>query len=288
MVNLLKSDFYKLGKSKAYLICIIIAIILAIVGPIMYSFTRDMIQQMPEEIWNDPSVQMSMQADTNLHVGVGSSEALLKDVEPTGQWYIGQLFPGNIIEILMAVFISILITSEFVNGTIKNVVTKGFKRTHIFLSKIITAGVATSILFLIYVLVGTISATVNFGFGPINTMIIGQILQLIALQWILHMALSAIFVTISFLVRSVGGSITFNILVIMFVGTITSASNLILGNRLGDHLDLNQYWLQSIINNTTQLEIASGDMIRILIVSGIYLVVAFLFGRHFFQKQDIR
>lgn len=284
MINLIRSEIYKLKKSRAFMICTLLCIVFALLGPILLNFSKEMLETMPKEMLEDPTMQSALMSDSGLHIGIGSSTSLLATDEMTGTWYVGQLFPGNALELFLAIFISIFVTAEFATGTIKNVVSKGFGRGKIYLAKLIVSSIASVIMLLIYTIVGFMAGIVVFGLGECHITTVLEILRLVGIQIVFHIALTAIFVMIGMTVRSVAGTLTVNILTLVFVGTIISASNLIIGRNA---IDLTQYWIPSIITATSNLTMQANDIIRNILVAMVYFIGSSWIGSKLFQKQDI-
>lgn len=283
MINLLRADFYKLTKSKAFYICTLLAILFAMATPLLVEFSRRAISSMPTEILAQEQMQQMMNLDNGLHVGV-SSGSILNQEEIQGAWMLGELFAGNLLPIFLLIFTSIFIVGEYSNGAIKNTVSKGFGRTKIYVSKCITVSAACLIMLISYIAVGTITTTVLFGFGETSKQIVWQIIRLVGTQCIIHIALTLCFVAIAMAVKHNGAAIAINIGVMTLGGTILQVISLLFQNKI----ELSSYWIANSITTITSLEVGGVQIVKTIGISLVYLVVSTMLGMYFFQRQDIK
>jgi len=183
MFNLLKADFYKLKKSKAFLFSMVACLGLGAIHMLMPGA--------PAEIMGVDS-------------GLGALELLAINFHP-------QIFVA---------FIVVFVTAEFQLGTIKNTISRGISRRQIYLSKFIVTNVATVVLLLIYVLIHVVFGTIRWGFNPYETISIYQVANFIGLHLLFVIAYTAFFMLIAILFRHLAGALVTGYLYIIMIGLL--------------------------------------------------------------------
>ena len=161
MLNLLKSDFYKLGKARYFWVCLILTMALAAGTVFLMDFTYKMAgEQMAQQ------VEQKQQAMDENGINVTSQGVPASREELSASRQMVAFFAGNT-TLILAVLISLFVGSEFNHGTIKNIASKNYSRSQIYASKL-AAGVLCGILFtFIYAAVSMATATILWGFGNV-------------------------------------------------------------------------------------------------------------------------
>ena len=252
MVNLLKSDFYRLLKSKSLYICAAVGAFLMMISLIAVKLLSTM-----------PEVSDEMPFPGALDFG-------------------HVIFTGADVHLLMAIFISIFVTAEFVHGTMKNTISKGYSRTLVYLSKIITSTVASYFIMLVMFIVSVATYMVIYGeLGSLS----GKEILIIFIELLLHTALASVFVLIAMVVRNNGGTIAINIICITLI--FPQIFNLL--DAIFDlKINFRDY---SLVNNITMYYgfiPLKDDIIRSVIVGVVYLVFVTLLGIIVFKKKDVK
>ena len=261
MINLLKSDFYKLLTRKSFYICGAISAFLGILGVIMMNSD---IKSLGAEI--DPKL-----------FGLSGISAMISGVSD--------------VTLLSVIFLSMFIASEFSFGTIKNIASRGVGRVNIYLSKLIM-GIFTVVTYTITSgLVGFIAGTIMWGPGEFNQEVVLNILRMVGLFLLAEISLQSVFMMVSFIVRNTGGAIALNLAIIIL------ASSLILvfidygcsaWLNISDFKSAN-YWVGTYVqNHFLSLDIENDVIIRGVIVSLVYFVLSTAVGIFTFQKRDIK
>ncbi len=258
MSKLIKADLYRLFRTKSYYICTGILLVMSILS-------------------------LLIMKGTEIFLG----EVVFSLLELTGISYGASAVAGGDIVIFTAIFISVFITQEFVFGTMKNVVSKGFSRVKIYLSKLITMIVATAIMLIALFIVSTVAATIATGeLGEITGTFVLEFLRMFAIELLLYSALSSVFVMIAMIVRSNGATIAINIIgVIMFSSLIYELVSLLFKRKYN-------FYDYSLLNNINTYYInmspAFEDIIRSIIVGVAFLTVSTLIGVLVFRKTDVK
>ena len=170
MLNLIRSDIFKLKKAKYFWILLIINILLAVGTVCLLDFTYklagDSIEaQLSQEqaALDDAGMNVSVEGIPTGHDQLSTSSQMLT------------FFAGNT-TLLMAVLISLFVGSEFNNGTVKIIASRNYSRLKIYLSKLFV-GILASVLFtLVFVLAATMTATALWGFGDVSGSYASQLL----------------------------------------------------------------------------------------------------------------
>lgn len=272
MLNLVRADFYKLFRSKAFYICAAISVALVVViilaANLSYIAATDAISKAPTD---DSSIQ---------------ALSAFADMKPTGIWSIKQCF--DFVSLFIGIFSSIFITLEFSSGTMKNIASRGFSRYKIFLSKFFVCSFVCFAFIILNLAAGMITGTALQGFGETTNHFLADFSRLFGLQLMVHIAITAIFVMVAFLIRQNGGTIAVNMCIIMVSGTILKLIDLLVDKISGKDFDINKYWIFEFRNLFSQLDIAQDDITRGIIVALSFLFGAIIIGTFAFSKTDIK
>ena len=131
MINLLSAEFYKLRKSKAVYIGILVAAALAL---LLYG-SLVMIDKINQgEVANGTAGVVVSQSGESMGAD-GAAKSMMEEIGVIG--VLQQMFGGHFVGIIAAVLVSIFVIREFSAGTIKNLVGKGYSRSTIFFAKMI-------------------------------------------------------------------------------------------------------------------------------------------------------
>ena len=190
MLNLLKSDLYKLAKSKTFLLGLLACVVLTI--PIVFV--------------------MYIEPDMFQYTG--------------GAGAIVGLLPMNLHLYFVGAFVAIFITSEFHYGTMKNILSRGSGRIAVFFSKFIVCSLAAILLLLVFILTIVVMGSILFGYDPDGISTTAGLINLIFFQSLMTVAYTALFTLISIAIRNLGGAIVTNIMFIAMGSTILAVMGL--------------------------------------------------------------
>ena len=260
MSNLLKSDFYRLFRSRTFYICTFIASLMMFAVAFL-------------EKWSDEMLAKAQKIEQTLSFRNGVELGL-------------EAFSGGDATIFIAILTAVFVTSEFVHGTMKNAVSKGFSKIQIYLSKVITMTVATFILIFCMFVFGTISGTMVSGnFGDSSSTFVWQALRMVGIELLLQTALTSLFVMIAMVVRNNGGTIAINFIAVISFGPMIYV---LLDYIFKPENSLSNYGLQNNIFSFSNALAKSGDeILRSILVGVAYLVVTTFIGMSAFKKSDI-
>jgi len=190
MFNLLKSDLYKLAKSKTFLLGLLACVALTI--PIVFV----------------------MHIEPGMFQFTGGAGAIVG------------FLPMNLHLYFVAAFVAIFITSEFHYGTMKNILSRGSGRIAVFFSKFIVCSLAAVLLLLVFILTIVVVGSILFGYDPDGISTASGLISIIFFQSLMTVAYTALFTLFSIAIRNLGGAIVTNIMFIAMGGTILAVMGL--------------------------------------------------------------
>ena len=239
MLNLLRADFYKLRRSKTFFICL--GILALIVAYIIIDF---------------------------------GSSAHIKEYSPSTFHWIYMLFQvPYFIPLLQSIFITMFITTEYSNGTIKDSVSLGFSRTKIYMSKLVTISMGS----ILMMLTAMLSIVIIYG-----SFLMGDLLLLVRIfiiKSLLYTAYGSIFLMIAFLIKNIGGTMAFSIFFSLILGSLGS----IVGNGYLGRTLLFMNFSPNAMPHPQAVDIRIAITVALL-----YLVLCSGIGGFIFKKQDIK
>lgn len=264
MKQLLSADFYKLRKSKSPFVCAIVTLGLAV----LYIVSLNLISKMS-------IVQDGVQVE-------GTFTGDLSFVTMFQQGFTSDSL------LFIAIVISIFIGSEFAHGTIKNIASKSFSRTKLFLSKWIVS-IATSIVYLLlYAVVFSVLAIILWGFGNPGAGFWSDFLLLTGCRILLNAAVCSIFVTLTMIIRQSGGAIAINICLTQFTALVVRLIQMGLNYLFKTEWNITQYLPTSIISELSTNPIEGGILLKGVIVSIVFIALSLAIGILCFRKTDIK
>lgn len=281
MLNLIRSDIFKLKKAKYFWILLFINILLAVGTVYLLDFTYklagdSMEAQLTQEqaALDDAGMNVSVEGIPTGHDQLSTSSQMLT------------FFAGNT-TLLMAVLISLFVGSEFNNGTVKIIASRNYSRLKIYLSKLFV-GILASVLFtLVFVLAATLTATALWGFGDVSGSYASQLLLKGALELLLSASYVSLFVMFSFLIRQSGGSLAANICFLEFTSLVVTLGEMLIHHFLGRTVTLSDYLPDMCMTALTQNP-DRNTLLRAALVGVCFLLVPTLVGAANFRKRDIK
>ena len=261
MRNILKSDLFKLYKNKAFWICLLLSVAVAV---LMVLAIQAGINNITGNMGHVPFAGI-----LGLISGVGALTIFI---------------PMNFHLIFIAVFSSLFVASEFQTGTIKNTISRGAGRVNVFFSKFIVTAFASIVMFLAFVIAIVVTGTILWGFDPGGIVTGISLLSMIALQALTVLAFSALFTFTSMTLRGTGGAIAANVIIVTMASTLFSAISLLLPNDF----NLNDYWLDWNLSNLATYSPDGAYVIQGVVIAVGWSVVSIIVGVSMFKMRDIK
>lgn len=256
MSKLLKTDLYILKRSKSFYWCAGLNIFLSVITVLLLWAAVRLLGNVDI---SDPSLGINIGGAPMLEVIVSQGYCVL----------------------LSAIFASIFVASDFVNGTIKNIMSRGVSRIKFYLSKFIVCACVTAFFVISSLIVGALMGTLIWGFDPLGTADAWGIVSLVLSQTFLSICYTSLFVFMAFAIRS-GGGTAVNILIVLFGSLIFSFVTYFLKD-----VNLVYYWLEGALNNTASMSVATDELFKSLGIGLAWGGLAFGGGLLMFLKRDI-
>jgi ABC-type transport system involved in multi-copper enzyme maturation permease subunit len=254
-MNIIKAEFYKLGKAKLFFVCLCLCVVLGSVATVAMK----------------------------LGIGQGDdlAETTFSGVEMIGfALDIGTPIP----QIIIALFIAFFAANEFQSGAIKNYISKGVSRTGLYLSKLAVCGMAALVLLIGFMASACVTGTISLGFDPLGVATFSNVATMVFSELLLMLGLASVSVFFSIWLRNFGASIVASILMVALLPMILPVFDYFLGGGVM----LSNYWIPDNITALATLVPASGAVLRGVIVALCYLVGGTILGCVLLKKQDIK
>lgn len=249
MINLLSAEWYKLVRSKSFSICI--AVVVCAVA-LMYGVLSLMVEAREE---------FSMMELTC------------------------QIFSGDLMPCVLAIFVSIFVTGEYESGMMKNVVGKGRERRKIFLSKLIVTELAVIPLILAGIGAGLLGGLWFKGSGAFTVDFWKNFGVYAGLQLLMEIALAGVFVLSSNLCRNYAAGISLGIGISAFPMLIMEGADLWLKKR---EVSISGFWLVNRSVHCPYEGFTAGYVLETLLVALFWLVLSAGLGIWHFSRADIK
>lgn len=262
MTKLLKVDFYKMFKAKSFYVIGFILTALAAINSYLYA---------------------KIALDT------------INERGPFLQFYNLNFFNTsfNIIQgviTYISIFVVLFMCSEFSNGTIKNIATKGYHRESIYLSKFITSVVGSIIYIVCLALASYIPYFIVLGNKDTDIFNMPEhfisCFSILLLYIVTYLSISLL---IASLLRKSGISI-FGVFALSLVAALTSLFDMFLKNVVETDFKLSEYTLTNnlqVLGGSLSSGIPSENFLRIILVPVSFLVASMVIGLVFFKKRDM-
>jgi ABC-2 type transport system permease protein len=263
MLNIIKSDFYKLIKSKAFWICVLICVGFSILSVGAYQ-----------------AVMSNALADPN-----HSEYTTMLKMEPivSGAWTL-EFFASMAFQfIVVGIFIATFLSPEFSHGTMKNVLSRGANRIKVFLSKFLVCSCASVLMTITYILALLLAGTVVWGFNPNGIFSLIGLINALAVHSLLAIAFAALYTFISFSIRSYGIAMATIIMCVIMGGKIIGAIGSIVGM---DSLD--RFWLEWGVSSMSTYAPVSSDVMQAIFIALGWAIASIIAGSVLFKKLDVQ
>lgn len=263
MNNLLKFEFRKLFRSVSFYVCGGLALVFGLINVYSMSLT---------DMGND----MGLGFVTEILEAAGAV------VHHTGAEVFVSTSSNIQFSILLPIMISLFFCSDFQDGTIKNIIGRGYSRTQVFFAKLFTCAAASIIYYLVSLVICTLYGTILWGFGSFEV----KYLFAVLVQIIGIFAFSSMCSLLSILFRKVSGAITLGI----FINLIFSSLFMVLDLWLlakGKELRLSPFLLTSKISEAAKYGADMNTIVKSLLFCAGYGTVFTVCGYLFFRKREV-
>ncbi len=283
MGKMIRFEFDKLFRQRSFYICIIVAVVMIILS----AASLKLIEKLTEDMTNDsPTVYENVE-----ETGEPDEDGITVEYDVSNDYtinYTGWNLTGKAVtmssfSIIICVFISIFVCSEFEEGTIKNIISRGYGRYKIYISKYISSMVGVCVIFAAVHISMFIVASILWKPGNMD-----RNLEMILYYLAAYLAYATIYFFLAMVFAKFGLSITIGIVGPTFVNITVSVLNMLL--KL-DNPKISDFWIDGFMSDIANIGyFESPDSTRltvILIGSIIYLVVFFLMGMLVNRKREV-
>jgi ABC-type transport system involved in multi-copper enzyme maturation permease subunit len=249
-MNLIKYELKRLFKSKGFYILLAVCIGLSIISIL----TQNLIYK------------ASLETDNPITI---YSTASIKSS-----------FSGSMVMMIAAIFTAIFVTDEYQTGTIKTVMSKGFSKNQIYLSKYLSSLLATLLFYISSILVTALLANHFFD----TTLVDSTMTSSFIVSLIIVIAYHTIYFSISIVTRKLGISIALNIVGPSLVGLVLGMGDALINS---ESFKFTSYWLDSLLSNVAKIEATSNSLTQGAILGVIYLAIACAIGVFLNKKKEL-
>ena len=257
MTHLIHFEYRKLLHMKSFYICAIVMTISLLVAIATINYYEK----------NEVKAPESTTGNVTVEVGVDPS---LKNENFNMNDFINGASNGVSITIFLAVVVSLFTCMDYSNGAIKNVISKGYRRSRVWLSKFIVT-MSISILYSVFVMaVGGIIAGIFYGFDTKLTN--DSILQL-AVQTLVISAFSSGFFLLGMICKKSGGAIALAIIIPNIIPLISGLADAVINS---EKIKIANYTLTGCLESLSETGVASDIVTRSAICAlcaVVYLVI---------------
>ena len=270
MLNLLSAEFYKWKKSKSFIVCASIAILLVIL--IYFSFSVALQIQNGEVENGTNGVTVSEDAD--------AAQFQIMDV-------MGEVTASGMMLIFTGIFSCIWVVSEYNHGAIKNIAGKGYSGRTVFAAKWISSLLTAVVMQILIIASMVLSGYIAFGKAGMGESFWTTLFSYSGIQLLLTVAFTSVIVMFCEFVRSTAVGISICMGVLMFSTTITSALDLIF---MKFQLDFRtkSYWIMDLIADCPVGSIEMDFVGRVISVAVMWSAISMVLGMTHFQRADIK
>ena len=250
MSKLIKLEMRNLFKQKSLFICLIISTSLVIIGILASNLLNKMAADAGQ---------------TDIILGVNAFDSL-----------VGYLSGGNI-TLLLSIVISIYFGYEASDGTVKNIIGKGYKRSEFFMSKVLSVIMATMFFIIITIIFNYLLC---FIMGiHIDSFSVDHLVKIIVLSLGI-IAEVVMFSSLSFIIFRTGANIVANICIPLIFPLALTLFDVL--TKLS--VKISDFWIEStysLVTNNSKLPFVT-------IVSMCYIIIFIVLGITLTKRKEIK
>lgn len=297
MINLIKSEIYRLFISKCTYVILILIAVFSVLNVFIYKeieVPSGSVVSSDESQASNGSFQVMDEEGEVIVDGNFGFQAFSdnkwydSEYSITAVDFVKENIAGGFVLLFFTIFAVIFINGEIKSGYIKGILSYVGKRRRLVFANMTAAAVMLIMMFFVSFAVSSIASMIFFKgikLGFTGDFLIYQIVELL-----LHMAYIALLMFITYLVRSTAFSMTIGICIAAGFGTVVTNLLTILAQKLfnvGADFSITKYTItQNII--TLQLDFLGFDLTSPIIVGAVWAVVCIGFACAVLEKKDIR
>ena len=259
MSRLLRFESRKLFRMVSLYVCLGILVLLIFINIYTtYSIVRLAAEEMP--------------------AGMAFSEL---DLGTDGRGWLLTIAGQSNLMLLLGIFSALFLCADYMQGSAKNVLGRGFSRLSYAGAKLIAAEAVALLFYLVTILTGYAVGSAFFGAG--KGLQDGDLTRL-AVQLLSVMAYAAFFAFFSLLIRKSGGAIAVNVLVPSVISLALTLADVLIEEK---KIQLSEYWLDHCIAVSTDIGSKSAELGHAALVAAVYLVLFLTLSCLISRKQEV-
>lgn len=289
MLRSLKAELYKLFKNKTFKLLCVISICLSILMAILSSSVMDkVIEDSLKDMTPEQREQVMAQLDNS-----SSEDEIVKPgqlgfhttLNPTTREIFYSSFGAGAIEVIIGVLVAAMMAKEYSQGTIKNSLAYGRKRTEFYLSKFLALMLGVTIILVFLTAISTIGSLIINGWGePFKFVQVLEMARTFLAAVIVNSAVAALIMVIATLVKSNGGTIGITVGVFILIPTIISFF-------YGVYPWFDKIYEVTPFYNSalaTSINASGSDIVRSMFIGLVTIAISLILGTNIFKTQDIK
>ena len=183
--------------------------------------------------------------------------------------------------IILGIIAAITFCFDFEEGTIKNIIARGYSRTSLFFAKVLNIICSTTFMFICSFAFSFGVGAIFFGVGNSN---IASMLGLIGIQYLICLAYAMFFTFLSALIKKKAAAIAINIVAPLAVTVLLTVVDAIIKSET---FSIANYWLDGMIINVSALGASTAFILTAIIGSLIYLAIFISLGVLVSRKTEV-
>lgn len=276
MINLLKADFKRVLKDKLLLVVCILAVVFALITPLLYRLLLG-------DTLADPAL-----------------EAMGLSIVSAKSQFFGAFSLGNNLGLVIPIFLGIILCKDFSHGTVRNKIISGKSRTSVFFSMYIVCAVTMWVVALIHAFLTLGISLIFFDYQATEFTSADLIyfFESLTFEFLVYLCVAAIVSFLCVAMKNVGLVIVVYVAIMFGLTMIAAVFQVIiafLGMRDGDNtLIMFLEFLQriNIFNSATVIGMGTSYELKdilYLTLSPVIGIAGFLgFGTLIFGKKDLK
>lgn len=250
MLDLLKSDAFKIWKSRNFRVAFLFS---AALGAFVVALLQSGATEAEEVAGRGAGEMLAEVLVTGIHLAVA------------------------------AIFVGTFITADFQHGTIKNALSRGATRVNTYGSKVLAASTGALALFAVYVIAFQLTGTILWGFDPNGVGVVGGLLAMVGLHALLVVAYTTVFAFIAMSLRSTVGAVVTNAAVLALTAPLLGA----VSDFFSESFSLSDYWIGWAVANLATITPARADVIHGVLVALVWGIATTAAGTALFTRTDV-
>jgi ABC-2 type transport system permease protein len=182
---------------------------------------------------------------------------------------------------IAGIFVALFVCEDYAGQTIKNIYARGYSRKNVYLSKLITVLISTTVMLIIVDVAAFLIGTAFFGVGEIGNY---KFLTLIGTQYIIAMAEITFAFTIASVIRKTGGAIACIIIAPMLIGVLLGLADVFINF---ENIYLSELWISNFLSAVSTLDVTKNRILLCIVGSLIYIPVFGAIGLYINKKIQL-